>query len=178
LTIPRGRKRASWYRLPDSARPSVSGVFRRPLRRPSMVGWYLRARHQRERYNSATNQKSASHNISPVFNFVYENTGHSLKLRWLRDLRLPSVGLMLRCEEGLARVRISHFRSRRKTSDVDVPAVWRERTGNQALFSGHGNSVRHVTVSVRLGSGCFRHADVARIRRRWDRSRSWRSLSI
>jgi hypothetical protein len=174
LTISRGRKRASWYRLPDSARPAVSGVFRRPLRRPSMVGWYLRARHQRERYNSAANQKSASHNISLVFNFVKENTGHSLKLRWLRDcLRLPSVGLTLRCEEGLACVRISYLRSRRKTSDVNVPAVRRKRTGNQALFSGHGNSVRHVTVSVRLGSGCFRHSDVARVRRRWDRSRSW-----
>jgi hypothetical protein len=174
LTISRGGKRASWYRLPDSARPSVSGVFRRPLRCPSMVGWYLRARHQRERYNSGTNQKSASHNISPVFNFVNENTGHSLKLRWLRDcLRLPSVDLTLRCEEGLACVRISDLCSRRKTPDVDVPTVWRERAGNQALFSGHGNSVRHVAVSVLLGSGCFRHADVARVRRRWGRSRSW-----
>jgi hypothetical protein len=178
LTISRGRKRAPWYGLPDSARPSVSGVFRRPLRRPSMVGWHLRARHQRERYNSATNQKRASHNISPVFNFVYENTGPSLKLRWLRDLRLPSVGLTLRREEGLACVRISYFRSRRKTSDVNVPTVWRERTGNQALFPGHRNPVRHVPVSIGLGSGCFRHSDVARVRRRWDRSRSWRSLSI
>ena len=174
MTISRGRKRASWYRLPDSARPSVSGVFRRSLRHPSMVGWYLRARHQRARYNSGTNQKSASHNISPVFNFVYENTGHSLKLRWLRDcLRLPSVGLALRCEEGLACVGISYFCARRKTSDVNVSTVWRERTGNQALFSGHRNSVRHVTVSVLLGSGCFRHSDVARVRRRWDRSGSW-----
>ena len=49
-----------------------------------MVGWYLRVRHQRERYDSGTNQRSASHNI-PVFNFVNENTGRSLKLRWLRD---------------------------------------------------------------------------------------------
>jgi hypothetical protein len=90
-----------------------------------MVGWYLRARHQRERYNSGTNQKSASHNRSPVFNFVNENTGHSLKLRWLRDcLRLPSVGLTLRCEEGLTCVRISYLCSRRKTPDVDVSAVW------------------------------------------------------
>ena len=112
------------------------------------------------------------------FNFVYENTGHSLKLRWLRDPGLPYVGLMLRCEEGFACVRISYFCSRRKTSDVNVPAVWRERTGNQALFSGHWDSVRHVTVSVLLRSGCFRHAYVARVRRRWSRSRSWRSLSI
>ena len=112
--------------------------------------------------------------IPPVFNFVNENTGYSLKLRWLRHrLRLPSAGLALRREEGLACERISYFRSRRKTSDVNVPTVRREWTGNQALFSGHGNSVRHVTVSVLLGSGCFRHSDVARVRGRWDRSRSW-----
>ena len=58
-----------------------------------MVVWYLSARHQRERYDSGTNQKSASHSIR-LFNFVNENTGRSLKLRWLRDwLGLPFVGL-------------------------------------------------------------------------------------
>lgn len=110
----------------------------------------------------------------PVFNFVNENTGRSLKLRWPRDcLRLPSVGLALRRKESLACKRIPYCCSRGKTPDVDVPAVWRERTGNQALFSGHGNSVRHVTVSILLGGGCFRHADVAWVRRRRNRSGTW-----
>jgi hypothetical protein len=45
-----------------------------------VVVWYLRTRYQRERYDPGKNQKSASHNI-PVFNFVKENTGRSLKLR-------------------------------------------------------------------------------------------------
>ena len=49
-----------------------------------MVGWYLRARHQRERYDSVQ-IKGALLIISRVFNFVNENTGRSLKLRWLRD---------------------------------------------------------------------------------------------
>ena len=104
--------------------------------------------------------------IAPVFNFVSENTGRSLKLRWLRNcLRLPSVGLALRCKESLACVRISYFGSRRKTPDVDVTTVWRERAGNQTLFSGDGNSVRQVTVSSFPGSSCFRHADVGPVRR-------------
>ena len=46
-----------------------------------MVGWYLRVRHQRERYDPGQ-IKIAFLIKPPVFNFVNENTGRSLKLRW------------------------------------------------------------------------------------------------
>ncbi len=42
------------------------------------------------------------------------------------------------------------------------PPVTTSSAGNQALFSGHGNSVRQVTVSVLPGRSCFRHAYVVR----------------
>src|SRR6266480_2734760 len=81
-------------------------------------------------------------------------------------------------KESLACVRISYFGSGLKTSDIDVTAVWRERAGNKALFSGHGYSIRQIALRVFPCSDCLRYADVVRIRRRWGRSRTWRSLTV
>ena len=79
----------------------------------------------------------------------------------------------LRRKETLSRVGIFYFGSGRKTPDVNVTTVWRERTGNQALFSGHGNSIRQIALSVLPDSGRHRDADVIPIRRRRGRSRTW-----
>src|SRR2546430_4379686 len=79
----------------------------------------------------------------------------------------------LRRKETLSRVGIFYCGSGRKTPDVDVTTVWRERTGNQALFSRHGNSIRQIVLSVFPDSGCLRHADVVPIRRCRGRSRTW-----
>ena len=51
----------------------------------------------------------------------------------------------LRCKENLACVRIFYFGSRWKPSDVDITAIWRERTGNPAWFAGHGSSIRQFS---------------------------------
>src|ERR1700704_36283 len=79
----------------------------------------------------------------------------------------------LRRKETLSRVGIFYFGSGRKTPDVNVTTVWRKRTGNQALFSGHGNSIRQIALFVLPDGGCHRHADVIPIRRRRGRSRTW-----
>jgi hypothetical protein len=51
----------------------------------------------------------------------------------------------LRCEKNFACVRIFYFASRWKTGDVDVTAIWCERTGNPAWFAGHGSSIRQLS---------------------------------
>ena len=52
-----------------------------------------------------------------------------------------AVTAFLRCKENFACVRIFYFASRWKTGDVDVTAIWRERTGNPAWFAGHGSPI-------------------------------------
>jgi hypothetical protein len=93
----------------------------------------------------------------------------------------------LRRKESLTCVRIFHFGSGRKTANIDVTAVRRERAGNQALFAGHWSSVKQAALSFFLrGRGCLRRANVVPIRRRrnWTlrslaiRNIAWRSLII
>src|SRR5204863_6770938 len=87
--------------------------------------------------------------------------------------RLSIIDRSLRRKETLSRVGIFYFGSGRKPPDVDVTTVWRERTGNQALFSRHRNSIQQIAVSGLSGSGCLRYADVAAIRRCRGWSRRW-----
>jgi hypothetical protein len=57
----------------------------------------------------------------------------------------------LRCKENFACVRIFYFASRWKTGDVDVTAIWRERTGNPAWVAGHGSSIRQLSFLLACG---------------------------
>jgi hypothetical protein len=49
---------------------------------------------------------------------------------------------ILGSKENFACIRILYRGSRRKTGDVNVTAIWRERTGNQPFFPGHGSSIQ------------------------------------
>jgi hypothetical protein len=53
-----------------------------------------------------------------------------------------NVGRHLRRKENFACVGILYRRSRRKTEDLDVTGIRRERTGNQAWFTGDRSSIR------------------------------------
>ncbi len=59
------------------------------------------------------------------------------------------------CKENLACVRIFYFGSRWKPSDVDVTAIWRERTGNPAWFAGHGSSIRQLNFCWLVPEAAF-----------------------
>jgi len=83
---------------------------------------------------------------------------------------------MLRRKENLICVRIFHFGSGRKTADIDITAVGREWTDNQALFAGNRGSVKQTALSFFRGRGCLRCAYVVSI---WGRSDcAARSLAI
>ncbi len=82
----------------------------------------------------------------------------------------------LRRKKNLTRVRIFHFGSGRKSADIDITGVGRERTGNQSLLAGHRSSVKQAALSFFRSRGSFRRTDIVPIRRR----RDWaaRSLAI
>jgi hypothetical protein len=104
------------------------------------------------------------------------------KLLAQRAITQPAPGRVLENslwrQKTLACVRILHFGSGRKTSNVDVTAVRRERTGDQTLFSGHGDSIWEIVVSVYLRSDCFGYSDVVPIGRRRGRRRCWRNVCV
>src|SRR5439155_25277555 len=60
--------------------------------------------------------------------------------------------------------------ARRKTGHIDVTAIWRERTGNEAWFTGDGSSIRQLSFLLARARGCLRPSDIALTRRRRDRA--------
>src|SRR5215470_11531110 len=81
---------------------------------------------------------------------------------------------ILRRKENFACVRIFYFASTRKTGDIDVTTVLRERTGNYAWFTGHSSSIRQLSFLLVRDRGCLCHADLALTRRR----RDWAAQSL
>jgi hypothetical protein len=51
----------------------------------------------------------------------------------------------LRRKENFPCVRVFYLGSGRKTGDVDVAAIWRERTCDQPWFSGDRRSIEQVS---------------------------------
>src|SRR6266480_7812901 len=80
----------------------------------------------------------------------------------------------LRRKENLTCVRIFYCGSRRRTGDVDVTALCRERAGNEAWFTGDGGSIRQLSFLLARDRGCLRPPDLALTRRR----RDWASRSL
>src|SRR5258708_39924130 len=83
---------------------------------------------------------------------------------------------ILRRQENFACVRIFYWGPRRKTGHIDVTGIWRERTGNQAWFTGDGSSIRQLSFLLARARGCLRPPDIALTRRR--RHGAARSLTI
>ncbi len=75
---------------------------------------------------------------------------------------------ILRRQENFACVRIFYCGPRRKTGHIDVTAIWRERTGNQARFTGDWSSIRQLSFLLARARGCLRPPDIALTRRRRD----------
>jgi hypothetical protein len=85
----------------------------------------------------------------------------------------------LRRQENLAAVRIFHRCSRRKSANVDIPAIWRKRARHQTGFARDRNSVAQIAPGIFLSSGPRCRLNVAFTRWRVTyniRSRSARRL--
>jgi hypothetical protein len=75
---------------------------------------------------------------------------------------------ILRRQKNFACVRIFYCGSRRKTGHIDVTGIWRERTGNQAWFTGDRSSIRQLSFLLARARGCLCPPDIALTRRRRD----------
>jgi hypothetical protein len=75
---------------------------------------------------------------------------------------------ILRRQENFACVRIFYCGPRRKTGHIDVTVIWRERTGNQAWFTGDGSSIWQLSLLWARARGRLRPPDIALTRRRRD----------
>ena|SRR5947207_6368327 len=76
-------------------------------------------RHNVECFNSLTDEIAK---VFPKPLSLLGKTHHTLKS--------PACSCVLRSKENFACVRVFYFGSRRKTGDVNVTAIWRERTDN------------------------------------------------
>ena len=69
-----------------------------------------------------------------------------------------------------------YFGSRRKTGDINVTAIWSERTGNEARFTGYRSSIRQLSFLLARDRGCLREAHITPVQ--WRRDWATRSLII